>query len=307
MKVELLGKGNMGIVHANCYKHIPGIEIVRQVGRINPQDLLNDSSIDAVDVCYPSEVHKEFVVTALNKGKHVFCETPLSITLEDADEMIAAANRNQRILMVGLLMRSIGEYQEIEKRVKSGELGKIRSAHAYRLSNYMTPESPANRPHYGDVISELMTFDVDYLNLLFGLPNQVSAIGEYAPKTAIIGQATATLEYDDATATIEASAIKPLDFLFNVGIRVEGERGTLDLKTVFKNNIPETTLTLIKNGAHEIIEASSHDPYEYELRYFKDCIEGKADPSRLAGERAREALQIVISIRNYILHKNKTE
>lgn len=295
MKIELLGKGNMGSVHADCYTRIPEVEVVRQVGKIAPQDLLKDS-IDAVDVCYPSEVHKKYVIEALNNGKHVFCETPLAITLEDADDMIASAKANKKILMVGLLMRSIAEYQEIEKRVKSGELGKIKSVHAYRLSNYMTAGSPANRPHYGDVVSELMTFDIDFLNLLFGLPTSVTATGKNDVSTNKLGEAISTVEYSDVDATVEASAIKPLDFPFSIGISIVGEKEELNLKTVFTSEIPETILIQIKDGVEEKIEVDGFDPYEHELRYFMECVENKKNPSRLSAERAREALQVVVAI-----------
>lgn len=299
MNIELLGKGNMGSVHAESYARIPGVA-VQQVGRIAPSEVSSDPSVQAVDVCFPSEVHKEYVIPALNNGKHVFCETPFALNLEDADAMIAAAKQNERILMVGLLMRSIAEYQEVEKRLLSGELGKVTEAHSFRLSNYMTPGSPANRPHYGDVVSELMTFDIDYLNLLFGLPKSVSATGTNAPGTETIGEATAHIEYDDVTATVEASAIKPIDFPFTIGFDVTGEKGSLHIKTVFESEIPETTLNLVKDGVSEKLEVKPQDPYETELRFFKDCIEGKEKPDRLSAERAREALRVVIATREAI-------
>lgn len=300
MKVELLGRGTMGMVHYDCYQRIEGVEVFKQLGKVAPKEFTPDPFVDAVDVCFPSEVHKDYVVAALNAGKSVFCETPLALTLEDADLMIEAAKKNGKILMVGLLMRSIAEYQEVERRVKSGELGKITNASAYRLSNYMTPGSPGSRPHYGDVISELMTFDIDYLNLLFGLPQTVSANGSVDSETGKIGEATATLHYPGVTATTETSAIKPLDFPFSVGIAIEGEKGKLDLKTVFAGEIPSTTLTLYQNGKKEKVIVDSHDPYEYELRYFIDCIESREDSSRLSAEHARDALETVIAIRNGI-------
>jgi len=52
--------------------------------------VLRDDSIDAVDVCVPSGVHREIAVPALEAGKHVFMETPMALTAEDADAMVVA-------------------------------------------------------------------------------------------------------------------------------------------------------------------------------------------------------------------------
>ena len=49
-------------------------------------------------VACPTEFHCQYVVDALDNGKHVFCETPIAETLADADRMIAAASRNDRVL-----------------------------------------------------------------------------------------------------------------------------------------------------------------------------------------------------------------
>ena len=69
------------------------------------------ASVDAIDVCLPSAIHHAFVVPALDAGKHVFCETPLALELDEARQMRDAARRADRLLQVGLLMRSLGAYR----------------------------------------------------------------------------------------------------------------------------------------------------------------------------------------------------
>src|SRR5438445_8950225 len=127
MRIGIVGAGAMGAMHADAYGRIPGADVVAvysrtkeratatadQVGASASADfdaLLADDAIEALDICLPSAVHREFVVPALEAGKHVFCEAPLALTLEDATAMSEAARANERLLLVALLMRSVPEY-----------------------------------------------------------------------------------------------------------------------------------------------------------------------------------------------------
>jgi len=69
--------------------------------------LIRSDTVDAIDVCLPSAIHNRFVVAALSEAKHVFCETPVVLRLDEARQMRDAARRARRPLQVGLLMRSV--------------------------------------------------------------------------------------------------------------------------------------------------------------------------------------------------------
>ena len=313
MRIGILGSGTMGETHARAYQGIAGVEIAAIYGRTESKvrpvaervgslaatdfhKLLDDPTIDAVDVCLPSNVHREFVVTALNAGKHVFCETPFALTGEDAETMISAARVNDRLLLVALLMRSIAEYQHIQRAVASGELGRPLAVYAYRLGSYLRRESSEFKEHYGDPTIELMTFDFDVLNWLFGLPNEVYAAATEAPD-GLPGHVVAALRYDDWVANVEASGLMPTGFSFSVGIRVVGETKALELSTTFANGIPKTTLASYARESEEV-RVNGQDPYMAECQYFVECVRGDADPQLLSAERALEALRLSIAIQD---------
>jgi len=109
MKIGILGTG-FGMYHAELYQKSEGVESIKIFGRNREKldqirkdtslevtdradDILNDRNIDLVDVCLPSHLHKDFVIEALKNGKDVFCETPVSLTLEDAAAMKKAEER----------------------------------------------------------------------------------------------------------------------------------------------------------------------------------------------------------------------
>ena len=178
MRVGILGAGTMGAAHAAAYRTIPSVEIAgifsrngdraAAVGRAFatqpttfPDALIDDPGIDAIDVCLPSSCRAEFVVAALARGKHVFCETPFALTLAGAEIMIAAARQANKVLLVGLLLRAIREYQHLRDKVVSGEHGRLLGFTTHRLGSYLRPDAPDHKSHYGDPAIELMTFDFE--------------------------------------------------------------------------------------------------------------------------------------------------
>ena len=303
----------MGQTHAHAYQSVPGAEIAAVYGRTESKvrsvadrlgtlattdldKILDDVTIDAVDVCLPSSVHGDFVVAALNARKHVFCETPFALAREDAERMIDAARANDRLLLVALLMRSVAAYQYIQRAVASNELGRPLAAYAYRLGSYLRRESSEFKEHYGDPTTELMTFDFDVLNWMFGLPKEVYATATATPG-GVPGHVIAALRYDDLVACVEASGLMPTGFPFSVGIRVIGEANALELSTRFAEGIPKSTFTSYGESSEDV-QLRGHDPYVAECRYFVECITGDADPNFLGAERALEALRLSTAVQD---------
>ncbi len=85
------------------------------------------SDVDAVSVCVPNFQHAEVSIKALEAGKHVLCEKPMSVTLEEAIAMVEAADKAGKILMIGQNQRLAKAHVEARKIIESGELGKILS------------------------------------------------------------------------------------------------------------------------------------------------------------------------------------
>ena len=65
------------------------------------QELLADESIEAVSVCTANHAHAEVTIAALKAGKHVLCEKPMAVTLEECEAMVAAAKESGKYLMIG--------------------------------------------------------------------------------------------------------------------------------------------------------------------------------------------------------------
>lgn len=97
--------------------------------------LLERKDIDAVFIATPDHWHALIAIAACDAGKDVYCEKPLSITIHEGRRIVEAARRNNRVVQVGLQRRSSHLYAHLGEVVRSGVLGKVTVARAYRLSN----------------------------------------------------------------------------------------------------------------------------------------------------------------------------
>ena len=88
-------------------------------------ELLEDKSVDAVSVCVANAYHAETTIKALRSGKHVLCEKPMAISLEDCEEMIKEAERSGKRLMIGHNQRLAKAHMEAKRLIDAGLIGDI--------------------------------------------------------------------------------------------------------------------------------------------------------------------------------------
>lgn len=89
--------------------------------------LLESADIDAVSVCLPNYLHAPVSIDALNSGKHVLCEKPMATSKEEAEDMITAAEKNNKKLMIGHNQRFVSSHQKAKDLIASGAIGKVYS------------------------------------------------------------------------------------------------------------------------------------------------------------------------------------
>ncbi|KMY48454.1 Gfo/Idh/MocA family protein [Peribacillus loiseleuriae] len=90
-------------------------------------ELLNNPTIDAVSICTPNYLHAPMTIAALEAGKHVLCEKPMATSREEAEKMIAAANKAGKKLMIAHNQRFVDSHQIAKELIASGEIGKVYS------------------------------------------------------------------------------------------------------------------------------------------------------------------------------------
>lgn len=318
MRIAIVGAGWAGTEHAKAYAAMEDVEIaavvatsetrakplaaeVESVATTDLAAVLRDDAIDAVDVCVPSGLHRGIAVPALEAGKHVFLETPMSLTLEDADAMLDAAKASGCTLAVAQLYRFVAPYAAIHRAVAAGDLGPVRfvsAAHLFPLARPSDP--PRDYATYGDPMVELMIFEYEYLQWLLGPPRSVVAAGRADPAGAV-EHAVVTLVYDGAVAAVEGSVTMPRSHPATTSLRVQGEAAGMEAVHRFTSEIPEVSLVRYPaSGKAEPVPYEGRDPYYEECLHFARCLAGEADPSFLSGTSSREALRIALAAKESV-------
>ncbi|MFA9456323.1 Gfo/Idh/MocA family protein [Halalkalibacter sp. AB-rgal2] len=209
INIGMVGYKFMGKAHSHAYRDLPMFfpkhirpEMKVICGR-NPQgvseaatqfgwqeyttdwnDLISRDDIDVIDINAPSDAHKEIAIAAARAGKHVFCEKPLALTLEDAREMLAVVKETGVKHMVNFNYRFTPAVMLAKKLIDEGRLGKIHHFRAWFLQDWITdPNFPlvwrlqkeiAGSGAHGDLGAHL----IDMAHYLIGDISEVIGMNE---------------------------------------------------------------------------------------------------------------------------------
>lgn len=144
-------------------------------------DMLAKEQLDFVSIILPTYLHHDVAIKCLDSGLHVFCEKPMALTSADCAEMIEAAKRNGRRLMIGQCLRFWGEYNVVKEYVDSGCFGRCTGGYFFRGGE--PPKGSYNdwymkRELCGGTIRDQHVHDVDIIQYIFGMPKAVHTVAQ---------------------------------------------------------------------------------------------------------------------------------
>ena len=223
----ILGPGGIAKAFATDLKLLDGHSVAAVGSRTlkNAQDFANtfggtaygsyealvaDPSIDAIYVATPHPAHKDNVVLALNAGKPVLCEKPFAVNAKEAQEMVAAAQKNNVAMMEAMWSRFLPHYAQVREIVASGVLGKILTVHAdhgQRLAdqNIARLVEPALA---GGALLDLGIYPVSFAHMVLGNPTKITASGVLTDK-GVDAQTSMIFDYaDGAQAVLNTTMIE---------------------------------------------------------------------------------------------------
>ncbi|WML51395.1 Gfo/Idh/MocA family oxidoreductase [Neobacillus sp. PS3-12] len=169
------------------------------------QELCQSSTIDAVYIATPTELHSEHVRIAAEAKKHIIVEKPLAVSLEEADEMIETAEKNGVQLIVGHSHSFEPSIQKMREIIESGQLGRVLMIHNWYYNDWLyrprTPEELQTELG-GGVTYRQGSHQFDIIRLLGGgKVRSVRAVtGSWDRSRPTEGNHTIFLEFEDGTA-----------------------------------------------------------------------------------------------------------
>lgn len=304
MKIGVLGTG-FGAYHVSIYKKLSGVDYLKIFGRNeeklrqlrsdleidvtnNINDIINCKDIELVDICLPISLHKEYAIEALKNGKHVFCETPLALSVEDAIEIKKVADTYNRRVFVNMFIKFQFPYEYVYNTCQDYNLGKIKALHIKRK----TP------PFWGDlslnkISPDLMIHDIDFVSWLLGAPKSINTAGVNSKQGE--SHVSALLHYDGTVVEVQASSMMPKSYQFFVAFEAIFENGTIE----FIGREREDVLKLFTDEGQKTLEISNKNCYESSLQHVIDCC-SKNEPTILGIEDAIISLKTALEIRDTV-------
>jgi predicted dehydrogenase len=314
-RIGIIGLGVMGRNHARILDDLDQAELVavcdpadeamswakkrHLTGYRTYDELFEKERLDAVTIAVPTRFHLEVGLAALERGLDVLMEKPIAVDLEEAGQLVAAAQRHGAVFAVGHVERFNPAVRELKRRLDSGEVGRIFQIHSRRQGPF-----PSRIRDVGAVI-DLATHDLDVMRYLLGVEVvRVYAETERNIHTEHEDMLNALLRFENG-----AVGIVQVNWLTPTKIReltVLGERGMLQLNYItqdlvfYENSVasaehPLSMLTGVSEGTLTRHAVDRAEPLRVELESFLASVANKT-PAEVGGEDGLRALELALDL-----------
>ena len=258
--------------------------------------LLADEAVDAVYVCTPVYLHREHTIRAARAGKHVLCEKPLALTVEQGEEMALACEAHDRLLMPGFMFRFHPCHRRMKEMVEAGALGQVVSARAQLCFWY--PDMPdawrqVRKTGGGGCLMDVGAHCLDLLCYLLGDVSSVMAM-----------QDTSVFEYEvediiHVLVKFRNRAQGIIDVGFSVPNRenyleVYGTKGSLLARKTI-GPFADPAVKLVTENGEEDVSQPFRNTYGAEFEHFAECVENGEQP-RVGAREGIENLRLIEAI-----------
>jgi D-xylose 1-dehydrogenase (NADP+, D-xylono-1,5-lactone-forming) len=263
-------------------------EIERAYGSYD--GLLEDADVEAVYISLPNTLHCEWSIRAVEAGKHVLCEKPMSRHVGDVESAFDAAERSGRILMEAFMYRHNPQTTRLRQLVDEGAIGDLRLVRTcFSYSLYDAENIRLRTDVEGGSLMDVGCYCVSGSRLLAGEPEEVygrQLVGSSGTDWVFTGSmrfpGDVVAQFDCGTALPERDELEAI-----------GSEGSLFLDDPW--HCVEPAIELRRDGRVERIELEHADSYRLQTENLSDAIRGAAEPllgreDAVAQARAIDAL-----------------
>ncbi len=261
--------------------------------------LLADSEIDVIYNSLPNHLHAEWTIKALRAGKHVLCEKPLGLNLEEVDAMTRASQETGKALMEGFMYRHHAQTLKAKELADSGALGKIqfiRGSFTYiltRAGNFRQVKEMG-----GGSIWDIGCYPISYARMILGAePVEVfgwQVEGPGGSDESFVGQMRFP---NDVLFQFDSS----FDYSFRVHMEIVGTEGSLSIPDPFKPR-RNCSIVLKRGEQEETISIKGEELYRGEVENLVDVILHQSPP-RVTLSDSRANIAAILAL----LHSAETD
>ena len=261
--------------------------------------LLANPQVDAVYISSTNDKHLPQAMAAVQAGKHVLCEKPLALTLEDAGNMVRAAQEARLVFATNHHLRCSGSHRAVRALIVSGRIGRVLSLrlhHAVFLPPHLQGWRINAPAAGGGVIPDITVHDADVARFLLGEdPVSVvaqmtsSGLGEGVEDSAmsvwVMPSGAMVMSHESFTHPFAGS-----------GLEVHGTEGSIFARDVMTQN-PIGSIELVTASGREVIGFDHHDLYAEGVRRFHAAVDGQGEPAA-TGLDGVKSLAVALAVRD---------
>lgn len=262
------------------------------------EELINDSTIDAIYVATPHPAHHDNVISALDAGKAVLCEKPFAVNAKQAQAMVDAASRNKVALMEAMWARFLPHYAQVREIIASDVLGPIFSIHAdhgQRLADQNIPR--LIEPQLaGGALLDLGIYPISFAHMILGNPVEINSSAVMTDK-GVDAQSSMIFTYESG-----AQAVLTTTMIEQTPCRavVAGLNGWLEIDRTFYN--PASMRVVLNDGSvTEYPNTYSGHGLREQAESFKQLVQsGKLQSDILSWKDTVDIMKSMDTVREQI-------
>lgn len=307
--IGIIGAGYMGQTHAKTYANLDLAKMIG-VADINfseaknladkyqckafkdYEELLSVPEVDVVSICTPDAIHKEPVIAATKRGKHILLEKPLASNLEDAQSIIKAVEESGVIFQIGFVERFNKSYTIAQQALQEGAIGNLISIRSQRVCTRYAIERIAKRD---DIITFLSVHDIDLLHWFAGSIKKISVeadsytFPEY-PKHNDAALILVRFESGSiGLIQVTWGLVNTMPFKASAKLELIGDKGVIEVDTV------DHSVTInSEKGFNNLIGWDRVSAFNGQLSYFLDCVQ-ENKPTKIGLKQGIDSLKIALA------------
>jgi predicted dehydrogenase len=253
------------------------------------EDLLEDPEIDVIYNSLPNALHAEWSIKALQMGKHILCEKPLTTNTRDADAVIKAARDTGKIIAEAFMYRHHPQTILVKKMVDSGEIGKLHMIRgSFDYYNTRPMDTRFDAALGGGSLWDVGCYPISYARYITGKePMEVFGHQLTGPTGVDLLFAGQLLFPDEVISQFECSFIT----IHKVEIEIIGESGRIIIPEPYKPG-NRTKIHFLRENQKRTIEIKGQELYQGEIEDIENAIlDGK--PTRITLDESKANISTI--------------